>query len=109
MLQLLLAFSLQLPGGAPAVDPARDAWLAPDKVKHFLVSAFIQGVGYGALRTTGMPHGAALAAATAGTVAVGVARELHDRRTKGAFSARDLAWDVAGAAAASALLNQTVR
>lgn len=107
MLQLLLAFTLSLPGGAPSASA--DAWLAPDKAKHFLMSAFVQGVGYGVLRTGGADHTPALAGATAGTMAVGVGREMWDRRAGRAFSTRDLAWDAAGAAAAAALLNQTVR
>jgi uncharacterized protein YfiM (DUF2279 family) len=40
---------------------------------------------------------------------VGVGKEVHDRRTKGEFSVRDLAWDAAGAGSASLLLVRTVK
>lgn len=108
MLQLLLAFSLQLPGGAPSRAPA-DAWLAPDKAKHFFVSAFAQSIGYSVLRTAGLQHSSSLAGASVGTLALGVGREVHDRRVGRVFSPRDLVWDAAGAGAATLLLNQTVR
>jgi hypothetical protein len=38
-----------------------------------------------------------------------VAKEVHDRRAGGRFSVRDLAWDAAGIAAASAMLSHTAR
>jgi uncharacterized protein YfiM (DUF2279 family) len=42
-------------------------------------------------------------------VVVGVGKELHDRATHGDVSARDLVWDAAGAASATALLVRTAR
>lgn len=101
---LWLVFSL----GPIAQHPA-DRWLGSDKLQHFFSSAFVQSMSYGALRTTGLPHGAALAAATATTAAVGVGKEVMDLRTKGVFSVRDLAWDAAGAGAATVLLVRTQR
>ncbi|MDB4892734.1 MAG: Protein of unknown function periplasmic lipoprotein [Gemmatimonadetes bacterium] len=100
---LWLVFSLN-----PASLPS-DRWLAEDKVKHFFTSAFVQSMSYGALRTSGLNHGAALAGASVTTAAVGVGKELHDLRVKGEFSVRDLTWDAAGAGAASVLLAQTRR
>ena len=104
MLQLWLVFSLN-----PTAPP--DRWFAEDKVKHFFSSAFVQGshVVYGALRTSGLDHGAALAGASVTTAAVGVGKELHDLRSKGEFSIRDLTWDAAGAGAATVLLVRTRR
>lgn len=102
---LLLVFSLH---GAPAA-PAADAWLGRDKVQHFFTSAFVQSLAYGTLRGTGISHGAALAGASAATAAVGVGKELHDRKTKGDFSGRDLVWDAAGAASMTLLLAHTAR
>ena len=64
---------------------------------------------YGALRALGAEHGAALAGATAGTVVVGVGKELRDRATHGDVSVRDLVWDAAGAASATVLLVRTAR
>ncbi len=97
---LLLVLSLST--GRPA-----DAWWGPDKVKHFFVSAFVQSVSYSALRLTRLDHGPSLAGATLVTATVGVGREVHDRRTKGLFSVPDLAWDAAGAGAASVMLSRT--
>ena len=99
---LWLVFSLN-----PTAPP--DRWFAEDKVKHFFTSAFVQSMSYGALRTSGLDHGAALAGASVTTAAVGVGKELHDLRLKGEFSVRDLTWDAAGAGAATVLLVQTRR
>ena len=92
----------------PMMQPT-DRWLGSDKIQHFFSSAFVQSMSYGALRTTGLPHGAALAGATATTAVVGVGKEVLDRHTKGDFSAKDLTWDAAGAGAATVLLVRTRR
>ena len=62
---IYIVFSL-----APMALPA-DRWFAPDKVQHFLSSAFVQSMSYGTLRTTGLSHGASLAGATVATTGVG--------------------------------------
>jgi putative lipoprotein len=105
---LLLIFSLHAGPAAPQGAPA-DAWFSRDKAQHFLMSAFIQSAGYGALRGAGVRHGTALGGASVATAAVGVGKELHDRRVKGDFSARDLTWDAAGAGAMTLLLTHTAR
>lgn len=102
---LLLVFSLH---GSPGARPD-DGWLSADKVKHFLTSAFVQSLAYGSLRGVGASHGTALVGATVTTAAVGVGKELYDARTGGDPSVRDLAWDAAGAGAASLLLARTAR
>jgi uncharacterized protein YfiM (DUF2279 family) len=61
------------------------------------------------LRGAGAGHGAALAGASATTLTVGVGKEVYDSRHRGDPSAKDLAWDVAGAAAVSVLLARTAR
>jgi uncharacterized protein YfiM (DUF2279 family) len=66
-------------------------------------------MSYGALRTTGLGHGAALAGASLTSAAVGVGKEVHDLHVKGEFSLRDLTWDAAGAGAATVLLVRTRR
>lgn len=104
---LVLVFSLHAPPSA--TPPGPDPWFGPDKVKHFFVSAFIQSVTYGSLRSAGASHGGAIAGATVATAAAGVGREIHDLRVKGQFSLRDLAWDAAGAGAATLFLARTVR
>jgi uncharacterized protein YfiM (DUF2279 family) len=101
---LVLVFTL---GRAP--EHSRDAWFGPDKLQHFFTSAFVQSLGYGALRRVGAQNGPAIAGASVVTAAVGVGKEVYDRRTKGDFSVRDLAWDAAGAGSASVLLVRTVR
>lgn len=87
--------------------PAADRWLGSDKIQHFFTSAFVQSVSYGALRTAGAGHGTAIVGASATTAAVGVGKEWQDMRAKGVFSTRDLAWDAAGAGAATLLLIRT--
>ena len=89
-----------------ALHAPPDRWLAPDKLKHFFMSAFVQSVSFSALRTARVDHDPALVGASAMTLTVGIGKELYDRRVKGDFSARDLAWDAAGAGAASLLLSR---
>jgi uncharacterized protein YfiM (DUF2279 family) len=101
----VLVFSLH---GSPDARLA-DRWLGQDKLQHFFMSAFVQSLGYGSLRGSGLSHGAALAGASMTTAAIGVGKELHDGRTKGEFSQRDLAWDAAGAGAMTVLLSRTAR
>ena len=100
---LLLVFTL---GRAPE-HRGGDRWLAPDKVQHFFTSAFVQSLSYGVLRRAGADNGNALAGASVITLTAGVGKEVRDRRTKGEFSVRDLAWDAAGAGAATLLLVRT--
>ena len=84
-----------------------DGWFGADKLKHFLASAFIHSVAYSAGTAAGLERPVAQAAAGTVTISVGVWKEAHDRRVGGAFSARDLGWDAAGALAAGALMNGT--
>jgi uncharacterized protein YfiM (DUF2279 family) len=88
----------------------RDSWFSPDKIKHFFMSAFIESVTYSALQAARMNHRPALGSAIGVTLAIGVGREIHDRRTPGnIFSVRDLTWDAVGATAGAVLLSQTRR
>ncbi|MDB4884543.1 MAG: Protein of unknown function periplasmic lipoprotein [Gemmatimonadetes bacterium] len=102
---VLLVFTLHT-GPAPHT---RDSWFGPDKLQHFFTSAFVQSLTYGGLRRAGLEHGSAIGGASVTSAVVGVGKELHDRRTKGEFSLRDLAWDAAGAGSATVLLVRTVR
>jgi uncharacterized protein YfiM (DUF2279 family) len=54
-------------------------------------------------------HGAALGGASVATAAVGVGKEIHDARTGGDASVRDLVWDAAGAGAVTVLLAHSAR
>ena len=88
----------------------RDSWFGIDKIKHFFISAFIESVSYSALQAAGVNRRAALGGAIGVSAAVGVARELHDRRVPGnRFSYRDLTWDAIGIAAGTAVLKRTIR
>ncbi len=87
----------------------RDTFLGPDKVKHFLLSAFIESVGFSGMQVIGANRSTSLAAATAVTAAAGLTRELHDRRTKGLFSLGDLTWDALGAGAALLVIQHSER
>lgn len=102
-----LALSAGIAGAQSAARP-RDRWFAADKVKHAALAFFVQSVAHSAVRATGTGHGSSLAVASAVTAVVGVGKEALDRRTTG-FSARDLAWDAAGAGAATLLLRRTAR
>jgi uncharacterized protein YfiM (DUF2279 family) len=99
---VVLAFALSLHA------PPR-LTIAPDKLKHFFLSAFVQSASYSALRLSGVEHDGALVTASAATVAVGLAKEVHDARSGGRFDGRDLVWDLLGAAAAAAVLEQSHR
>ena len=99
---VVLAFALSL-HAPPQVS------VGPDKLKHFFLSAFVQSASYSALRLGGVEHDGALVTASAATLAVGIAKEVHDGRSGRRFDVRDLMWDVAGAAAATAVLEQSHR
>jgi uncharacterized protein YfiM (DUF2279 family) len=99
---VVLAFALSL-HGPPHVQ------IGPDKVKHFFLSAFVQSTSYAALRLSGVKHDGALVGASAATVAVSIGKEVRDSRAGGRFDVGDLAWDLAGGAAAAAVLEQSRR
>ena len=88
-----------------ALHASGDRWFGADKLQHFFLSAFVQSVSYAALRTADVPHDRALVAASAMTLGVGVAKEVHDHRAGRAFSVRDLTWDAAGIGAATLVLS----
>jgi uncharacterized protein YfiM (DUF2279 family) len=104
MLRLVLLFGLCASGD----HPGGDSWFGIDKVKHFFMGAFVQSVGYSAVRATGTTHSASLAAATAVTAGVSVGKELWDAHSGGTPSVRDLTWDAVGAGAATLLLRRSV-
>jgi uncharacterized protein YfiM (DUF2279 family) len=85
-----------------------DSWFGVDKVKHFFISAFIASVTYSALQAAHVKRRPALAGAIGVTAAIGVARELHDRKKPGnRFSYRDLTWDALGIGAGAVMLTNT--
>ncbi|HEY6088227.1 MAG TPA: DUF2279 domain-containing protein [Gemmatimonadaceae bacterium] len=89
---------------------ARDTWFGIDKIKHFFMSAFIESVSFSFLQAAHVQRRPALAGAIGVSAAIGVARELHDRRTPGNhFSYRDLTWDALGIGAGAVMLRHTIR
>lgn len=89
---------------------ARDSWFGIDKIKHFFISAFIESVSYSVLQGAHVKRRPALAGAIGVAAAIGVARELHDRRTPGnRFSYKDLTWDALGIGAGAALVTHTIK
>jgi putative lipoprotein len=101
----VLIFSLAIQHPAPPAD----AWLGEDKLKHFFMSAFIQSMGYSSLRAAGVAHPLALAGASATTATFGIGKEVWDAHGHGTPSGKDLAWDAAGAGAATLLLVRSPR
>ena len=101
-MKLALVFALSL--HAP-----RDGWFGPDKVQHFFISAFVQSLGYASLRATNASHQSSLLGATAASAAIGVGKEIRDRRVTRLFSLRDLTWDAAGIGASTLMLEHTQR
>lgn len=103
---LLLAVLLA-PRAASAQIP-EDHWFGVDKVKHFFTTALIQSMAYSVTQvTTRGPRSSLLLSASVASAAVGIGKEMYDRRSYGHFSVRDLAWDAAGAGVASVMLART--
>jgi len=95
---------------AQAAAIHQDSWFGADKIKHFFMSAFIESITFSALQAARVNHRAALGSAIGVTMAVGVGREIHDKRTPGnIFSVRDLTWDAVGAASGAVMLSHTIR
>jgi uncharacterized protein YfiM (DUF2279 family) len=102
---LLLIAGLALPPEPPRTDP----WFGTDKVKHFALAGFANGMSYATLRALHVRHGNAQTASLTVVISLSALKELRDRRDGRHFSVRDLAWSAAGAVASAALLSRTVR
>jgi uncharacterized protein YfiM (DUF2279 family) len=94
---------------ADSTPKPHDSLFGLDKPKHFLLSAFVQSFAFASLQATGASYSSDIAGATVATAAVGIGKELHDRKTTRLFSFGDLFWDAAGAATATAMLWHTHR
>ena len=92
---------------APPSDPGVpvDAWLAEDKLRHFALSFAATEMAYGGARL-GLDHEQAVPAAAAAAFVLGLAKEVRDTRGGGAFSLKDLTWDLAGVALGVALVRK---
>ena len=74
----------------------RDRFVAEDKSKHAAMSFALSAFGYAGARTIGISHDSGVVLASAGAFAIGVAKEINDRRTGRDFSLRDLVADALG-------------
>ena len=101
----LLAFTPQY----ARAQKAADSFFGVDKVKHFFIAGFVESLTFAGLQAAGANRSTARSVAIGTTITVSLGREIHDRRTKGHFSVRDLAWDALGAGAALLVLNKTQR
>jgi uracil-DNA glycosylase len=103
---VVLALALG-PRSAAAQIPV-DNWIGADKVKHFFMTALVQSLAYSVTQvTTQGSRSSLLLSASVASAAVGIGKEVHDRRSYGHFSVRDLAWDAAGAGTATLMLTRT--
>ena len=84
-----------------------DPIVGVDKVKHFFIAGFIESMTFAGSQAAGADRRPAKITAIGVTAAFSIGREIHDRRTKGQFSFRDLAWDALGGVAAMIVLNHT--
>jgi uncharacterized protein YfiM (DUF2279 family) len=108
----VLVLCLLLPVSAHAQEKKSklaDSFVGHDKVQHFFVSAFLQSFTYSALRATKASHQSSLAGATVTSALFGLGKEVHDRRSYGLFSVRDLVWDAGGIGTATLLIGHTRR
>lgn len=88
-------------------DPPRDPWFAEDKVKHFFASFVVTSLAASGARSVGLDARASVWAGAGLGTAVGVWKEIRDQGRQGeTASFRDLAWDLMGVGAASAVMDQ---
>ncbi len=87
---------------------SQDRWLSKDKVDHVTASAFLTGAQYYVLRgELEQSHEQSLRFAIAGTLALGVAKEIYDGvSNKGTPSVKDVMADVLGIALATVMLRR---
>jgi hypothetical protein len=105
---LILFAGFALPLHAQKPKPA-DPVIGVDKVKHFFIAGFVESMTFAGVQAVGSSRSTARVSAIAVTAVVSIGREIHDKRKKGLFSIRDLAWDAIGASAAMIVLNKTQR
>jgi uncharacterized protein YfiM (DUF2279 family) len=98
--------ALQAQSGGARV---KDSMVGIDKLKHFLLSGFVESVAFAGFQAAGVRRDASLAGAGVAVTVVAVGREVHGRRTGGLFSVGDLVWDALGAGAAMLILTRIGR
>lgn len=90
-----------------AARSIHDKMFAPDKGRHFMVSAFLAGFSYYAFRQeAGAAQSTSNTAAATLSLSIGLGKEIYDRVSKkGTPSLKDIVADAAGVAAAILILN----
>lgn len=85
-----------------------DRWLSEDKIDHVSAGAFLVGAQYYLFRSElERSHEQSIRAAIAGTLVLGVAKEVYDGISgRGSPSFKDAAADVLGVALAALLLRE---
>ncbi|MEX0891181.1 MAG: hypothetical protein WEB88_03350 [Gemmatimonadota bacterium] len=73
-----------------------DPWFGQDKVRHALHAYAAVAFGHAMGTAAGLEADAARGGAVVAAAALGVAKEVADRRRGGSFSVRDLVWDALG-------------
>ncbi len=107
---LSIAMAVPVAASAQSAGPrVKDSIAGIDKLKHFLLSGFVESVAFAGLQAAGANRSSSLAGAATVTVVVAVGREAHDRRVSGLFSIGDLVWDALGAGAAMLILTRVGR
>jgi putative lipoprotein len=97
---LLLVLLLGRPAWAAS---SGDAWVSPDKAKHFGVTLGLAGLGYGGGALLFETPRARLLSGAGLAMGVGLGKELYDLGRGGRFSGKDLVWDALGTATGLAL------
>ena len=101
---LLLLLSALAPRPAPLPVPPVQAESAFDDARHAVVSFAAVAHGYGVARGVGLSSDGAAIAALGVTAALGIGKELWDRRSGGRIEPVDLAWDALGIALGALLI-----
>lgn len=87
-------------------EPAPPAWPGEDRFRHVAMSWAVTSFTFAAARAAQSDNDTALAIALPVSAAVGIGKELVDRRDGGAFSAGDLVADVVGMGLAYFILRE---
>jgi putative lipoprotein len=96
-------------GAPPGRAPQGDRWFGSDKAKHFAVSALVQGVSHGLVRSAGQDYRTASGIAAVSTLSAGVGKELWDRSRGRSFSWKDVTADLAGGLSGAMVVRQVDR
>ncbi len=87
----------------PVAAEEPDPWWGRDKAVHFSVSAGLAAGGYAASSLVLEPRWQRAASGAGFSVTLGAGKEIYDATGTGHPSAKDFAWDLAGAAVGTAL------